>query len=128
MTDVFVSPNGAVLTPHDTEEYYEEDQEDQLYTIIGYDPGGTSGWAVVGIHMEAIEDPEYLIQDNIAFWSIGEITGRNENHHAREMLALARAWPGAKLVGEKFTLRKFSSDDDLLSPVRINAKFEYALD
>lgn len=128
MTDTFVSPNGAVLTPHDTEAYYEEDQEDQLYTIIGYDPGGTTGWAVLGIFPEAIEDEDYLIQENIAFWSIGEISDRNENKHARELLELARAWSGAKIVGEQFILRKFLSSSELLSPVRVNAKFEYALE
>lgn len=116
----FVIPNakGPVIRDSDI-----EDDADDLYTVIGYDPGGTTGWAAIGVYKEAIEEPsEYKILDNIAFWTAGQFIG-SEVNQVNEMLSLADSWPGARLVCEDFVLRKFSSARELLAPVRITARF-----
>ena len=95
---------------------------DDLYVCVSFDPGGTTGWAVFGVHSDAINDPEYRIIDNIEFWSLGEFWGP-DREQAREMFELVEQWPTAKIVMEDFVLRKFSSARELLSPVRICERF-----
>lgn len=69
----------------------------------------------------------YRILDNVVFWSAGQFTGR-EDDQADEMISLVEAWPDrSPIVVEDFILRQFRQDRTLLSPVRINAKFEYLL-
>lgn len=119
----FITPNirGPVVRQKDIEEDIEE-----LYTVLGYDPGGTTGWAAIGVYKEAILDPEFRITDNIAFWTAGEFIG-NEEDQVDCMIALTHAWPEARIVCEDFVLRKFNSARELLSPVRITAMFRYGI-
>lgn len=112
MTQAFVTPDE--LTDLDA---------DDLYICTAFDPGGTTGWAVFGVHADAINDPEYRIIDNIEFWSAGQVFGP-EASQSREMWELVEAWPDAHIVIEDFVLRKFTSARELLSPVRITARFE----
>lgn len=127
MTTSFISPNGVGFSPADVDDF---DDEEQHYTSIAYDPGGITGWSVFVVHPDAIEDEDYNILDNIIFWSAGQFTGESDDREddpedvmAIQMLDLARAWPRAKVVCEHFVLRKFSSGQELLSPVRVTAKF-----
>lgn len=78
------------------------------------------------VYKEAIEDSEYSILDNVSFWTAGEFIG-DERGQADEMIALVEAWPEAHIVIEDFVLRKFTSARELLSPVRITARFDQAL-
>lgn len=116
MTHAFVDP----------EELADLDVDD-LYVCTPFDPGGKTGWAVFGVHADAINDPECRIIDNIEFWSMGEFFGP-EQSQAREMFELVEQWPTAKIIMEDFVLRKFSSARELLSPVRITARFEGRMD
>lgn len=116
MTQAFVKPEEMVAL----------DVED-MYVCVAFDPGGKTGWSVFGVHGDAIEDPECRIIDNIEFWSCGEFFGP-ESEQAREMYELAEQWPTAKLIMEDFVLRKFSSARELLSPVRVSARFEGRMD
>jgi hypothetical protein len=94
--------------------------------VISIDPGGTSGWSILQVHPVALLDTEFPILTNIECWQNGQFTG-NENQQAKDVLDLIDAWPGCAVVMEGFILRKFSSDDELLSPVRLIAKIEYGL-
>lgn len=100
---------------------------DDMYVCVAFDPGGKTGWAVFGVHDGAINDPECRIIDNIEFWSTGEFWG-SESDQACEMFELVEQWPTAKIVMEDFVLRKFSSARELLSPVRVAARFEGRMD
>lgn len=99
---------------------------EQLYTVVSYDPGDTTGWAVFAIKLRAMQEHHRKILSNIAWWKSGQFIG-DENSQADEMVALAMAWDDSHIVVEDFLLRKFSTDRSLLSPVRITARFEYGL-
>lgn len=118
---MFVEPTGTI----DPDVVGIDDDED-FYTVIAFDPGGTTGWCLIGVHPDSIKDRQYRIVDNIVFWSVGEYIG-DEDQQTEMMLELVDAWPLAKVVIEDFVLRKFSSARELLSPVRITAKFEYGM-
>lgn len=120
MTSAFVRPkkSGLVIEPDALEL-----SEDDLYTCVSFDSGGTTGWAVIGVHIDAINDPECRIMDNVEFWSAGQFWG-SERSQAKSMWDLVEAWPHAKIVMEDFVLRKFSSARELLAPVRLNARFD----
>ena len=105
---------------------------DDLHSVLAFDPGGTTGWAVIAIHPDALRPPgadgiAYKILDNIVFWSAGQFTG-TEAEMADAMVELVKAWPGrSPLVVEDFILRVYRRDRTLLSPVRITARFEHAV-
>lgn len=115
MTQAFVEP----------EELADLDVDD-MYVCNAFDPGGTTGWAVFAVHSDAIDDPECRIIDNIEFWSAGQFFGP-EDSQTQEMWDLVEQWPDAHIVIEDFVLRKFSSARELLSPVRLTARFEERL-
>lgn len=95
-------------------------------TVIAYDPGGVTGWAVISVHPDALLDPDCYILDNITHFSCGQFIG-NEFEHVDQMLWLADYWPSAGLVVEDFILRKFDMSRNLLAPVRLTAAFRYTL-
>lgn len=117
----------------------------RLY-VVGYDPGVTTGWAVLRLDFEKLisigfaelamasgggRDPDLLA------WDTGSFTG-GENGQADLMVGLLRGvWadgefslgPDSDIIGvssESFQLRMLSMDADLLAPVRMLAVFNYA--
>ncbi len=98
---------------------------DDLFTVLGYDPGGTTGWALLSLHPEAI-NPGYRILDNVVFWTCGQFVG-TDAAQGRDMALLAAAWPHAQIVVEDFILRTERKDRELLTPVRVTTAFETAL-
>ena len=121
------------------------DPEGVRLLVLGYDPGVTTGWAALRLHLPALldggfsqlalasgggRDPELLA------WDTGVFRG-GDGAVADQMLGLVRGmWeegefgmgPDSDVMGiaqEGFILRMMSSDEDLLSPVRINAIFDY---
>jgi hypothetical protein len=101
--------------------------EDDSYTIIGLDPGGITGWAVLALHPDVMSgDPEFRVLDNIDFWTAGQFTG-GEDSQTDEIVDLIQSWPNARIVMEDFILRKMNMGRDLLAPVRITAKVEWAI-
>ena len=100
------------------------DYKDPCTTIIWFDQGGETGWAVFNIWPEALTDPGIKILSNIASWSAGEFSG-SEASQTDAMMDLVEAWSESALVGyEDFILRTFSMGRELLSPVRLAARFE----
>jgi hypothetical protein len=100
-------------------------QED-IYSLVTYDPGGTTGWSVWAIRMEAMLDDRAKILKNILAWSCGEIWG-DELDQVSEMLDLAERWEKAQLLHEDFILKRFSEARELLSPVRLTFGFKVGL-
>lgn len=117
----------------------------RLY-CVGYDPGVTTGWAVLRMDFEKLcsvgfaelamasgggRDPDLLA------WDCGQITG-SENYQTDVMVGLLRGcWVDGEfesgadsdviaVSSESFILRLMNADPDLLAPVRMLAKFDYA--
>jgi len=101
------------------------DLPSDVYTTIWFDQGGSTGWAVVSVWAEAVSLPDYSILRNIVAWSAGEFIG-SEASQVDNMMDLVGAWEeNVDSVGlEDFILRTFSMGRELLSPVRIGARFE----
>lgn len=97
--------------------------------MIAFDPGGTTGWALLQVHRAALESSDFSVLDNILFRAQGQFTG-GENSQAREMYALIEAWDGPEtvVVIEDFILRTALKNRDVLSPVRITAKIDLLLE
>jgi len=95
-------------------------------TLISIDPGGTSGWSVLSVHPEALCVPGVAILPNVLHWSHGQIVG-DENEQTAQILGIVDSWPGCYVLVEDFILKTSISGREVLSPVRITAKLEYAL-
>lgn len=143
-----------------------EDSPD-LYVVTAFDPGGTTGAAMLAVPVEVLGPPpfrrylyerellpladdnefaegcravrlewkaeveaatEFRILDNIIAWNAVQFTG-DENSQADSMAEYAAGVGdfNSPIVAEQFILRQFRQDAALLSPVRVLAKFEYAV-
>jgi hypothetical protein len=99
--------------------------------VIGVDPGGTTGWALLTIPRDTIygNEPGQVLE-----WDYGEFYG-NENLQVRDLCRLIRGVQnldyliGPAVVVEDFDIPAQAPTTDasvLLSPVRIAAKLEFA--
>lgn len=98
-------------------------------TVVWYDGGGTTGWAVISVHPDALTDPECFVMENVTYFACGEFYG-NEFMQVDQMLALAELWPGAALGVEHWVHYDSTAgrkDENMTSLVRINAAFRYGL-
>lgn len=101
-------------------------------TVVWFDPGGTTGWCILTFHPDSMTDPECPVLDNITFKHWGQIPGAGKDDES-ENLAFSKAldivgqWPGAVVGTESFTLRQFTQDSELLTPVRFNKVLSYAV-
>jgi len=110
-----------------------EPEETTLYdgsdgdpTVVWFDPGGVTGWAVFSVHPDSLLDPEVPILSNVTHKAWGHLTG-TEFSQVDQMLDLAREWPGAALGQEDFILRQYNMGRELLAPVRLSAAFRYGV-
>jgi hypothetical protein len=99
--------------------------------VIAFDPGGTTGWSVIGVPYESVFGDE---KGSVAEFDCGEFNG-TENDQVIAMCRLARdmddpdASPATPaLVTEDFNLHTQSMAKEALSPVRINAALEFAVE
>lgn len=95
-------------------------------TVVTFDPGGVTGWAVLSVHPDCLTSPRYSVMDNVTHHAFGQFTG-SEFRQVDAMLELLEDWPGAAVVTEQFILLQNNTSDALLSPVRINAALRYGL-
>lgn len=99
-------------------------EDSESYTVIAFDPGGTTGWSLFAIHPEAMgPDPLIPVAANIDMWAAGEFTGVLTDQ-VDEVVELCASWPDARLVTEDFHLRQMDAD---LAPVEVNAMMAWAL-
>lgn len=94
-------------------------------TVLAFDPGATTGWALMSVHPEALVLPDVRIFDNVHHFAYGQFTG-SEFDQVDRMVELVRGWPGAAIVCEDFVMRRFDAGREVLSPVRLSAAFRYA--
>ncbi len=112
---------------------------DPCLVINSFDPGVTTGWSIHRIPIKELvsEGFKASIHCESFCWNSGEIYKfRKENQTIADMLKVSRfAWSLAEeengdvfvIILEDFILDTLDSSRDLLSPVRINAKFDYAM-
>lgn len=98
----------------------------QMYTCVAFDQGGTTGWSVIGVYMDALRSDEYKILENIEFWSAGEFNGP-EHKQVDAMLSLVYNWPSSHIVLEAWQNRQQAGGMEVFSPLRIMAAFQYGL-
>lgn len=103
------------------------------FRTIWFDCGsGATGYAFFSIDGVAFTSYKHNVMDHIIMWKTGELTG-TENEIAHKALKLcyqARFSPypfiSNLVIGlESFQIRQTIGGDELLSPVRINAKIDY---
>lgn len=110
---------------------------DPTLIVVSFDPGGTTGWAVhqAGINALEVGGWTFARQGHLS-WDYGEFQDRSEWYMVDQMVQLVReAWSFLRegagdllaVVNEDFQLRQFSTDRNLLSPVRINSAFRYTM-
>lgn len=125
MEDTYVNVEaGALLLPSPP---YADGDDVDLWTCIGLDPGGTTGWCVLSVYSEAMRSDEYRILENVAAWSAGEVTG-SIGHQIDKLIELLDSWPEAEVVCEDFILRSMVMDRTVLDPVRITEPLKWWLE
>lgn len=97
-----------------------------MWTCIGLDPGGTTGWCVIRIHEVAMRSDEYRIMENVASWSAGQFNG-SIGHQIDRLIDTVDAWPTAEVVCEDFILRQMRGGRELLDPVRLTSPLAWWL-
>ena len=109
-------------------------------TVIGIDPGGTTGWSLMRIDPEVLADSKADLTAKHIDHAHGQVDcgsrrgtiadhGISDGEFAGifDLAKLCRQWPSAAVVIEDFTLRQFRQDRDLLRPVRITSGIGYTL-
>lgn len=125
-----------------------DDGDLEFCTLLGLDPGGTTGWSLISVLPEAIDPmtPQFNISDNIVSWAHGQvdcgtrkgnlenslhkgISTAGENRGLSEIIGLERNWPHCAVVIEDFILDpgRFNMGRDLLSPVRLTSAVGFDL-
>lgn len=119
-------------------------------TIVAFDPGETTGWAVMTLSPELLLDTDHELKDLVS-WEAGQIDAKalgstrageamgrghdalnfiGENIAVAQMLAIVcNEYPKSVVALEKFVLdpAKASGKFDLISPVRIISAFSFGL-
>lgn len=105
--------------------------------VVSFDPGVTTGWAIHRVPLgdlcavgfsEAVWSPSFG-------WASGQIGGLDEDDTVDVMVGLTRSayslggYPQDRfaIAMEDFILQIMQQDRSLLSPVRVFAKYEYAM-
>lgn len=117
-------------------------------TLLGVDPGGTTGWSLISVLPEALDPrwPEIRVAENTVSWTHGQIdcgskkgnlgnslhkgiSTAGENRGLSELIGLERNWPTCAVVIEDFILDpgRFNTGRDLLSPVRLTSALGFDL-
>ena len=126
----------------------QDDGDIEYCSLLGLDPGGTTGWSLISVLPEAISPayPMVKVAENTVSWTHGQvdcgtkkgnlgdslhkgISTEGENLGISEIVALERNWPLCAVVIEDFILDpgRFNMGRDLLSPVRLTSAIAFDL-
>lgn len=92
-------------------------------TVIGIDPGETTGWAKISIPRDSIFGDE---PGRIVDFQHGEWTGP-ETAHALAFCRVAKRYIWPAVVVEDFTLRTSVTSREVLAPVRVGAMIRFCV-
>lgn len=117
--------------------------DDYVY-VAAFDPGGITGWTVMGVKTRELIDPMHPLHEAVDFIDYGEIHSGHgdgsevaaqhpslnmygENVAVAEMLEIIDKFPTAAVVFEDFILdvNKANMGRELLTPVRLIAAFSF---
>lgn len=105
-------------------------QEENVWCeVLAYDPGGTTGWAVMCIKPKDLVSGKALTRRMLTHYAAGQIVG-DEMTQVDQIVELVDVWPRAAVVGESFVqrIRNTGLETDVAySPVRINATVRWWL-
>jgi hypothetical protein len=101
-------------------------------TVLGVDPGETTGWCVMGVDPRDLSSPDTPLNKAVlnGIFKYGQIECFFENNGVQELLDLALIdYPASVIAMEDFVLNFNKADKarHTLSPVRVTSKFEYGL-
>lgn len=117
-------------------------KEENEYHIVAFDPGGTIGWGHLTLDRRAFSRPENKALKYLKHWECGEYAG-NENEQVEQASRLiwrarfgdmpynntidvvVSGFSRADVLSEDFELTQLIGGNNLLSPVRINAKLDW---
>lgn len=112
------------------------------FHIVAFDPGGTTGWAHLVVDFRAFSRPEHSALKHVITWDCGEYPG-TENEQVKQASRLiwrarfgdmpfnsrtdvvSEGMTKADILSEDFELTQRVGGNNLLSPVRINAKLDW---
>jgi hypothetical protein len=96
--------------------------------VFAVDPGGTTGWAWCSLPVAPFLELRHDLIAELEF-DCGQVDGL-ENAQTSQLMQIMYdlRFDGGPLIIEDFVLRKFTKDADLLAPVRITARLEYAVE
>jgi hypothetical protein len=105
-------------------------QEENMWCeVLAYDPGGTTGWAVMCMKPKDLVSEKPLTRKLLTHYAAGQIIG-SEMTQIDQLVELVDIWPRAAVVGESFVQRIRNTGletDEAYSPVRINATVKWWL-
>lgn len=99
-------------------------QERPRLTVIGIDPGETTGWAKIDIPRDSIfgEEPGEILD-----FKHGELNGP-ESAQALTFCRIAKRYIWPTIALEDFTLRTSVTSREVLAPVRVAAMIRFCVD
>lgn len=117
-------------------------REENEYHLVAFDPGGTTGWAHLVLDFRAFSRPDNKALRYLKHWECGEYTGTENKQVGEASRLIWRARFGdmpfnattdvlssglsrSDLLSEDFELTQQIGGNNLLSPVRINAKLDW---
>lgn len=98
--------------------------EQPSLTVIGVDPGETTGWAKITIPRDSIfgDEPGAILD-----FKHGELTGP-ETAQALTFCRIAKRYIWPTIALEDFTLRTSVTSREVLAPVRVGAKIHFCIE
>jgi hypothetical protein len=97
--------------------------------VLAYDPGGTTGWAVMCVKPRDLVSDKPINKRLLRHFAHGQIVG-DEMVQVDQLVEMVDIWPHAAVVGESFVQRIRNTGletDPAYSPVRINAVLKWWL-
>lgn len=99
-------------------------QDHKLLTVIGIDPGVTTGWAKITVPQDSIfgDAPGEIID-----WQSGELTGP-ETAQAMTFCHIAKRFIYPAIALEDFSIEKPQRGREFLAPVRVASKIQLCIE
>lgn len=95
-----------------------------LVYAMGIDPGGTSGWAVIGVHERTIYR-DY--PGRISHFEAGQVTG-GYSAQVLELMRISTLFHPLIIALESFDPRKPIRTEEYTSPILIGARIQFCID
>lgn len=89
-------------------------------SVLGLDPGGTTGWAVATVNIEAIQTGNII--SGLRYWSTGNLVG-GIGEQVEALGSLFDSWPDAAIVAESFDTNRQAAFE--VDSIEVNGGIKY---